>query len=121
MRVAVEAAEDVSVGDDVLAAVNREVTERGTTPGLFGARDVRLRLRRAKGALMCIVAVGFPAGTLVTSTATRSTPMEAIVEALDGLPERMQRVQPAPALASVGDAPSHAAVRDTLKRLLDRA
>jgi hypothetical protein len=112
MHVAVDA-EDVGLTEAELDAMSREVTARVQSPVFDGARDLRFRLRQVKGALLCVVAVGFSAGALVTSTATRKTPLEAMVSALDGLPERMQRL---PRIEH--PAPTHAAVRNTLKRLL---
>src|SRR6185369_5920681 len=91
MRVALEAL-DVRVGDDVLKAVNREVTERVPSSVFAGVRDLRLRLRQTKGALLCVAAAGFAGGDLVTSTATSNNPLEAIVGALEGLPDRIDRV-----------------------------
>lgn len=116
MRVALEALDDVSVADDVLEAVNREVTERTRSPLFVGVRDLRLRLRQVKGALLCIVAVGFSGGDLVTSTATSKTPLEAIVGALDALPERIERIHQPRSSAPAADR--HAAVRAELTRLL---
>jgi hypothetical protein len=119
MRVALESL-DVRVADDVLDAVSREVTERVSASAFTGVRDLRLRLRQAKGALLCVAAVGFAGGDLVTSTATSSSPLEAIVGALDGLPDRIDRVHRSehrPNASPTTD--SHAAVRDELKRLLD--
>lgn len=113
MRVAVEA-NDVGVSAAELDAVNREVTARAQSPMFAGAKDLRFRLRQVKGALLCIVAVGFSGGDLVTSTATSKTPLEAMVGALDGLPERMERLPRIEHRA----APTHASVRDQLKVLL---
>ena len=94
-------------------AVSREVSARVQSPAFEGARDLRLRLRQVKGALLCIVAVGFSGGDLVTSTATSSTPLGAMVDALDGLPERMERV---PRMEH--RPPTHAAVRNKLRLML---
>jgi hypothetical protein len=112
MRVAVDA-EDVGLSEAELDAVNREVTARVQSPLFEGVRDLRFRLRQVKGALLCVVAVGFSAGDLVTSTATSKTPLEAMVTALDGLPERMERI---PRIEH--RPPTHAAVRNKLKLLL---
>ena len=112
MRVAVEAM-DVGVAAADLEAVSREVSERFTSSLFAGVRDLRLRLRSAKGALVCVAMVGFAGGELVTSTATSNTPLTAMVGALDGLPERIDRVH------RVEQTTDHAAVRAALKRLLD--
>ncbi len=117
MNVAVEAL-DVGLADADLEAVSREVTQRLTSSLFAGARDLRLRLRSAKGALLCVAAVGFAGGELVTSTASSDTPLAAMVGALDGLPERMDRLQRTEATPVASD---HAAVRAALKRLLERA
>jgi hypothetical protein len=116
MHVAVEAV-DVGVADADLEAVRREVRERFTSSLFAGVRDLRLRLRSAKGALLCVAVVGFAGGELVTSTATSDTPLTAMVGALDGLPDRIDRIH------RVESAPAsldHASVRAELKRLLDR-
>jgi hypothetical protein len=121
MRVAVEAVE-VGVTDEILEAVDREVTARAGSSVFAGVRDVRLRLRRAKGALLCVAAVGFAGGDLVTSTATSDLPLDAIVGALDGLPDRIGRLhRTEPAAGAPSATAEHAAVRDALKRLLARA
>ncbi len=120
MRVALESL-DVPVADDVLAAVNRTVAERVALPLFQGVRDVRLRLRHARGALLCIAAVGFNGGDLVTSSATSDSPLEAIVGALDGLPGRMERLHRGGTRTRPPADADHAAVRGALKRLLDRA
>jgi hypothetical protein len=121
MDLAIEAL-DVGVDDDVLQAANREVTARVASNVFTGVRDVRLRLRQAKGALLCVVAVGFTGGDLVTSTATGQRPLEAIVGALDGLPERIDRIHRSePRSSSAVRAVKHAAVRKELKRLLQNA
>jgi hypothetical protein len=119
MRIAVEAL-DVGVADEVLQAVDREVSERTTSSAFSGVRDLRLRLRQVKGALLCVAAVGFVGGDLVTSTATSQTPLEAIVGALDGLPDRIDRVHRTDHRSADAAHPmtSHAAVREELKRLL---
>ena len=117
MHVAVEAL-DVGLADSDLEAVDREVSQRFAASPFAGVRDLRLRLRHVKGALLCVAAVGFGGGALVTSTATSDTPLAAMVGALDGLPERMERIlrsEPAPKV----DSSSHAAVRAELKRLLE--
>jgi hypothetical protein len=117
MRIALDAL-DVPVGDDVLTAVDREVTARAGSSIFAGVRDLRLRLRQAKGALLCVAAVGYFGGELVTSTATSSTPLAAIVGALEGLPDRIDRVHQSDRRTSSMES-SHAAVRNELKRLLD--
>ena len=116
MNVAVEAL-DVGVAEADLEAVSREVTQRFTSSLFAGVRDIRLRLRTAKGALLCVAVVGFAGGELVTSTATSNTPLTAMVGALDGLPERMDRIHRAEATPAPLD---HASVRAALERLLDR-
>jgi hypothetical protein len=116
MRVALEAL-DVGVADDVLEAVSREVTERTSSSVFQGVRDLRLRLRRAKGALLCVAAVGFVSGDLVTSTATSDSPLDAIVGALEGLPDRIDRAYRHEHRATAGQD-GHAAVREELRRLL---
>lgn len=117
MHVAVEAL-DVSIADSDLAAVDREVAQRFASSPFAGVRDLRLRLRQAKGALLCVAAVGFGGGELVTSTATSDTPLAAMVGALEGLPARMARVLRSDATPK---AEGHAAVRAELRRLLDRS
>gem|GEM_PF-5870837 len=113
MRVALEAV-DVAVSNEELEAVEREVNERVVgMPAFSDARDLRLRLRHVKGALLCLVAVGFNAGGLVTSTATSSNPLAAVVGALDGLPERMERMPRIERRRA-----THADVRAEVKRLL---
>lgn len=109
---------ELPVTDEVLAAVSREVDER-TSSGVFdGVRDLRVRLRNVKGALLCVVAVGLSSGGLATSTATSSNAIDAVVGALNGLPSRIGRAtRPR---TSTGDASKHAAVRNQLKRLLER-
>lgn len=118
MRVAIEAL-DLSVSDDELAAVDREVNARASAEPFKEARDLRLRLRRTKNALICVAAVGFVGGGLVTSTATRPTPIQAIVGALDELPERIERSEAASAgrRANRAKGTTHAAVRDAVRRL----
>jgi hypothetical protein len=121
MKVSLETL-DVDVADDVLAAVDREVSERVTSSVFDGVRDLRLRLRSAKGVLLCVAAVGFAGGSLVTSTATSKRPLDAIVGALEGLPDRidrMHRIEERPNAST--PAESHAAVREELKKLLARA
>jgi hypothetical protein len=117
MRVGFEAL-DVDVSSDVREAVGRKVSERFASSVFAGAEDLRLRLRRTKGALLCVAVVGFIGGDLVTSTATSESPLEAVVDALDRLPERIDRVHRTDRRASAVDR--HAVVRDELKRLLDR-
>ena len=123
MRVRLETLDDVEVSNDVREAVSRKVNERVTSSVFAGVQDLRLRLRRTKGALFCVAVVGFSGGSLVTSTATSKTdsPLDAVVGALDGLPERIDRIQRT-STRNV-DAPSvdrHAAYREQLKKLLDR-
>jgi hypothetical protein len=115
MHVAVDAL-DVGVAESDLEAVSREVTSRFASSLFAGVRDLRLRLRSAQGALLCVAVVGFAGGKLVTSTATSDTPLAAMVGALDGLPERMDRIQRTEVPASGAD---HAPVRAELKRLLE--
>ncbi len=117
MRVGLEALDDVQVSSEVREAVSRQVTERVASSVFSGVQDLRLRLRRTKGALLCVAVVGFAGGDLVTSTATSESPLEAVVDALDGLPARMQRVHRAESRSQ----DRHAAVRAELKKLLDRA
>lgn len=125
MRVGLEALDDVQVSREVREAVSRQVTERIASSVFSGVQDLRLRLRRTKGALLCVAIVGFAGGDLVTSTATSESPLEAMVDALDGLPARIERVhRTAPRsndASAANDADRHAAVRTELKRLLDRA
>lgn len=118
MHVAVDAL-DVGVAEEDLEAVSREVTQRFTSSLFAGVRDLRLRLRSAKGALLCVAVVGFAGGDLVTSTATSDTPLAAMVGALDGLPDRIDRLHRTETPRASGL--DHAAVRAELKRLLDRA
>lgn len=62
------------------------------------------------------------AGQLVTSTATSATPLEAVVGALVGLPERIERIKGAEPRPPIPTEPSsHAAVRKQLERLLAHA
>jgi len=122
MRVGFESLDDIQVSSDVCEAVSRTVSERFTSSVFAGVVDLRLRLRRTKGALLCVAIVGFVGGDLVTSTATSDSPLEAVVDALDGLPERIGRVHRTERRPEVPvDVERHAAVRDELKRLLDRA
>lgn len=117
MRVALEAL-DVGVPDDVLAALEREVSKRTSSSVFAGVRDLRLRLRRAKGALLCVAAVGFTSGDLVTSTATSESPLDAVVGALDGLPERIDRAKRSEERENIAPPSSaHGAVREQLRRL----
>lgn len=104
---------------EVLAAVSREVDERKRSGVFDGVRDLRVRLRNVKGALLCVVAVGLSSGGLATSTATSTNALDAVVGALNGLPARIGRVSRP--RASAGDASKHAAVRNQLKMLLERA
>ena len=124
MRIGLEALDDVDVTNDVRDAVSRKVNESVASSMFAGVQDLRLRLRRTKDALLCVAIVGFAGGDLVTSTATSSTPLEAVVDALDGLSERIesaQRFERRPKTAYADNGDRHAAVRDELKRLLDRA
>lgn len=114
MKVAVDALE-LPIEDEVLATVDRAVQERSSSLVFAGVRDLRLRLRRVRGALLCVAAVGLAGGGLATSTATSSTPLDAVIGALDGLPDRIDRVR----RRSPGATSRHAAVRDELKKLLD--
>ena len=113
MRVGFEALDGVQLSSDLREALARKVSERSSV--FAGVDDLRLRLRRTKGALLCVAMVGFASGELVTSTATSATPFEAAVDALDALPERIERAQRTDARANVD---RHAAVREALKRLL---
>src|SRR5690242_20141957 len=92
IRVGLEAGDDVDVSPELREVVEREVTERWSSSVFAGVRDLRLRLLRSKGALLCVAMVGFAGGDLVTSTATRNTPLDAVVDALEGLPERIVRI-----------------------------
>lgn len=123
MRIGLEALDDVDVTSDVRDAVSRKVSERAASSAFAGVQDLRLRLRRTKDALLCVAMVGFAGGDLVTSTATRDTPLEAVVDALDGLPERIERAHRIDrrSVSAADGADRHAAVREALKRLLDRA
>jgi hypothetical protein len=112
MHVAVEAL-DVGVADADLEAVDREMRQRATSSLFAGVRDIRLRLRRVKDALVCVAVVGFAGGGLVTSTATSDTPLTAMVGALDGLPERMDRMHRAETIPTSLD---HASVRAMVDR-----
>ena len=85
-----------------------------------GARDLRLRLMQTKTALLCIAVVGFAGGGLVTSTAQSSTPLAAMVGALDDLPARFELQDGARRVAaeqSTTPTP-HRAVREQVRRLL---
>ena len=118
MRVSVEAL-DVEVGDEVLTVLDREVSRRIRSSMFAGVRDLRLRLRSAKGVLLCVAAVGFASGDLVTATGTSDRPLDAMLGALEGLPDRMDRVQRAEARVKAPVAMTDdAAVREELKRLL---
>jgi hypothetical protein len=120
MRVALEAV-DVSVGEPVLDAVTREVSERASTSSIFaGVSDLRLRLRQEKGALLCVAVLGFASGGLVTSTVTSDSPLEAIVGALDGLSESVDRQRSYSRPDGASSASTRAAAREQLARLLDR-
>jgi len=118
MRVGLEALDDVEVSSDVREAVSRTVRERSGSSVFAGVADLRLRLRRTKDALLCVAIVGFAGGDLVTSTATSGTPLEAVVDALDGLSERIDRRTDRRSSGSASGADRHAAVRNELKRLL---
>lgn len=125
MRVAIDAL-DVSIGDDVLDAVDAVVMERTGSSSFADARDLRLRFRRTKDALLvCVAAVGFAGGSLVTSRGKSASPIEAMVAALDELPASIDRsanleahrravAQPRAAVLATG----HAAQRETLRKLL---
>ncbi len=118
MRIAIEAG-DLPVSDDVLSEVSRAVRARASA--FSDARDLRLRLRQTKSALLCVVAVGFAGGGLVTSTAEGRTPVEAVVGALDDLPARRDRQADARRGAVPAEAPSeHAALRGELRRLFEQ-
>lgn len=119
MRIALDTM-DVDVSSEEREVVRRKVSERVASSVFAGVQDLRLRLRQTKGALLCVAAVGFVGGDLVTSTATSDSPVEAIVDALEGLPERIDRVHRASA-ASATPLDGHAAVREELRRLLARA
>lgn len=120
MRIAIQA-DDVSVSEDVLAEVGRELSARTTSPAFAGAQDLRLRFRQAKNALLAVVAVGFAGGGLVTSTAEGASPVDAVVSALEELPARKDRILEARASAVPSPAAEHAAFRSELSRLLARA
>lgn len=121
MRVGFEAL-DVDLSSDVRDAVSRTVSERIASSVFAGVQDLRVRLRHTKGALLCVAMVGFVGGDLVTSTATSDTPLEAIVAALDRLPERIEMVHRTDRRSSDEDAVvRHAAVREEVKNLLVRA
>lgn len=121
MRVRVEANE-VAVSDEELSAVDAAVNARaGAWSRIAGARDLRLRLVRTKNALLCVAAVGLSGGGLVTSTAESSSPLAAMVGALDELPGRFDRLESArrdSAARVLESADSHAVVREELRRLL---
>ena len=122
MRIGLESLDDVDLASDVREAVSRKVDERVSSSAFAGVQDLRLRLRRTKDALLCVAIVGFAGGDLVTSTATSDTPLDAVVDALDGLPARMERVHRADRRSTpADDGGRHAAVREELKRLLARA
>ena len=120
MRIAIQA-DDVSVSEDVLAEVGRELSARTTSPAFAGAQDLRLRFLQAKNALLAVVAVGFAGGALVTSTAEGASPVDAVVSALDELPARKGRLEGARASAVASPLAEHAAFRTELSRLLARA
>jgi hypothetical protein len=122
MRVGLEALDDVQVSTEMKEAVTRKVTERFASSVFSGVQDLRLRLRRTRGALLCVAVVGFAEGDLVTATATSETALEAVVDALDGLPERIERLHRGDRRpAGEPAATNHAAVRRELQRLLARA
>jgi hypothetical protein len=101
--------------------VTREVSERATSSSVFaGVSDLRLRLRREKGALLCVAVLGFASGGLVTSTVKSESPLEAIVGALDGLPESIDRQRSYARAEQAASASTHAAAREQLSRLLNR-
>jgi hypothetical protein len=118
MRIAIEAG-DLPVSDDILSEVDRAVRARASASAFDGARDLRLRLRQTKNALLCVAAVGFAGGALVTSTAEGMTPVEAVVGALEDLPARRERQDEARRGVVVASGPAeHAALRVELTRLL---
>lgn len=122
MRIGFESPDDLQVSSDVREAMSRKVSERIASSVFAGVVDLRLRLRRTKGALLCVAIVGFAGGDLVTSTATREGPLEAVVDALDGLPERIDHAHSFDrGTRGRVEVDRHAAVRDELKKLLDRA
>jgi hypothetical protein len=121
MRVALEAV-GVVVGEPVLDAVTREVSQRATSSSVFaGVNDLRLRLRREKGALLCVAVLGLASGGLVTSTVKSESPLEAIVGALDGLPGSIDRQRSYSRPDQAPGGSTHAAAREELKKLLDGA
>jgi hypothetical protein len=121
MRVGLEAPDDFQVSREVRDAVSRQVAERVASSVFAGVQDLRLRLRRTKDALLCVAIVGFAGGDLVTSVATSRSPLEAVVDALDGLPARIERVHRTDSRSNNASPDRHAAVRAQLKMLLDRA
>ncbi len=121
MRVGFDVLDDLQVSSDVRETIQSTVSERIASSMFAGVDDLRLRLRKTKGALLCVAMVGFAGGALVTSTATSESPLEAVSGALDGLPERIDRAQRSDRRSSrASDTDRHAAVRDALKKLLDR-
>lgn len=120
MRVGFEAL-DVDVSKDERDAVCRTVKERSSSSTFSGVQDLRLRLRRVKGALLCVAIVGFAEGDLVTSTATSSSPLGAVVDALDALPQRLDRMPRIERPKNAVAAARHAALREEVKRLLAHA
>ena len=124
MRVRFEALEDVQVSDDVREAVCRKVKESQASSLFAGVDDLRLRLRRTKGVLVAVAIVGFAGGGLATSTAASASgdPLEAVVGALDGIPAHLDRIQRAYRRSEEATSTArHAAVRDHLRKMLDRA
>lgn len=114
MRVAVDTVE-LPLEEEELASVEGVVQERVASPIFAGASDLRVRLRKVKGALLCVAAVGLAGGGLATSTATSSTPLDAVMGALDGLPDRIDRAR---RISSTSRGSRHAAVRAEVKKLL---
>ncbi|MBS2018117.1 MAG: hypothetical protein JST00_34920 [Deltaproteobacteria bacterium] len=120
MRVGFEAL-DVDVSTDERQAVCGAVKERTTSSVFAGVQDLRLRLRQVGGALLCVVIAGFAEGELVTSTAKGDSALGAVVGALDGLPERIDRMPRIQRPKNAMAAARHAAIREELKRALAQA
>jgi hypothetical protein len=122
MRIGLEGLDGIDVTGDLRETVDRKVSERVGSSVFAGVQDLRLRLRRSKDALLCVAIVGFAGGDLVTSTATSGTPLEAVADALDGLPERIERANRTDRRSMPADGGDrHAVVRAELRRLLGRA
>lgn len=120
MRVGIDT-EDVHVPSEVCEEVRRTVNGRLEASVFAGVADLRLRLRRTQNALLCVAMVGFVGGDLVTSTATSDDPLGAVVDALDALPARIDRLHRSERASADASSPDrHAAVRDELRRLLAR-